>query len=126
MTEMEDRLTEDSSEARRAAARRYMATKPLVEPLLAQLVSQMDSVEPELRSRYEQAWRARADAIEAILEDAEASLYTVAELEALARFWGSPEGRSIQRKGAQEMVMVFNRLQPLIEAVNDEVLGPGA
>jgi hypothetical protein len=119
-------MTGDSSEARRAAARRYMATKPLVEPLLAQLVSQMDSVEPELRSRYEQAWRARADAIEAILEDAEATLYTVDELEALARFWGSPEGRSIQRKGAQEMVMVFNRLQPLIEAVNDEVLGPGA
>lgn len=49
----------------------------------------------------------------------------MSELEALARFWGSPEGRSIQRKGAQEMVMVFNRLQPLIEAVNDEVLGPG-
>ena len=119
-------MTEDSSEARRAAARRYMATKPLVEPLLAQLVSQMDSVDPGLRSRYEQAWRARADAIEAIVEDAEATLYTVAELEALARFWGSPEGRSIQRKGAQEMVMVFNRLQPLIEAVNDEVLGPGA
>ena len=119
-------MTEDSSEARRAAARRYMATKPLVEPLLAQLVSQMDSVDPDLRSRYEQAWRARADAIEAILEDAEATLYTVPELEALARFWGSPEGRSIQRKGAQEMVMVFNRLQPLIEAVNDEVLGPGA
>jgi hypothetical protein len=122
---MEGRMTEDSSETRRAAARRYMATKPLVEPLLAQLVSQMDSVDPDLRSRYEQAWRARADAIEAILEDAEATLYTVAELEALARFWGSPEGRAIQRKGAQEMVMVFNRLQPLIEAVNDEVLGPG-
>ncbi len=119
-------MSEDSLDARKAAARRYMATKPLVEPLLAQLVNQMDSVEPALRARYEQAWRARADAIEAILEEAEATLYTVAELEALARFWGSPEGRSIQRKGAQEMVMVFNRLQPLIEAVNDEVLGPGA
>jgi len=119
-------MTEDCSEARRVAARRYMATKPLVEPLLAQLVGQMDLVEGDLRSRYEQAWRARADVIEAILEDAEATLYTVAELEALARFWGSPEGRSIQRKGAQEMVMVFNRLQPLIEAVNNEVLGPGA
>ena len=114
-------MIEDSPEARRAAARRYMATKPLVEPLLAQLVSQMESVDPPLRARYEQAWRARADAIEAILEDAEATLYSVAELEALARFWGSPEGRSIQRKGAQEMVMVFSRLQPLIEAVNDEV-----
>ena len=109
-------MSEDTFDARKAAARHYMATKPLVEPLLAQLVSQMDSVEPALRGQYEQAWRARA----------EATLYTVAELEALARFWGSPEGRSIQRKGAQEMVMVFNRLQPLIEAVNDEVLGPGA
>lgn len=116
-------MSEDPLDARKAAARRYMATKPLVEPLLAQLVGQMDSVEPALRARYEQAWRRRAGAIEAILEDAEATLYTVAELEALARFWGSPEGRSIQRKGAQEMVMVFSRLQPLIEAVNDEVLG---
>ena len=119
-------MSEDSPDARRAAARQYMATKPLVEPLLAQLVSQMDSLEPALREQYERAWRARADAIEAILEDAEATLYTVAELEALARFWGSPEGRSIQRKGAQEMVMVFDRLQSLIQEVNDEVLGPGA
>ena len=119
-------MSEDSPDARRAAARHYMATKPLVEPLLAQLVSQMDSLEPALRGQYERAWRARADAIEAILEDAEATLYTVAELEALARFWGSPEGRSIQRKGAQEMVMVFDRLQSLIQEVNDEVLGPGA
>jgi len=116
-------MTNDSREARLAAARRHMATKNLLSDMLNSTLAQLEALTPQQKERFQRAWAARAERMEQAIIDVEASVYTVEELDAMTQFESSPVGIAMRRKGPQAQTMIFNQLAPLIQAVNAEVLG---
>jgi hypothetical protein len=86
----------DTPENRLAAAKRYMAAAPI----LADILTKVGQLYPGVTQ--DQLARIRSVVRESVIEDAMLKLLveslTVRELDAMARFYASPEGRSARAK----------------------------
>jgi hypothetical protein len=104
----------DTPETRRAAAQRYLAAFP-VEDMLADTVRHMAQTIPESqRPEFVQLMTQmiRVDWLNRVMLDLAVKHFTVRELDALARFYGSPHGKSILKK----MGPYMGEALPLIQA----------
>lgn len=104
----------DSIENRRAAAQRYMSTSPLediFEETIPKIALQMPPSEQDQFIRLMRL-TIRIDQLKPAMRDALVRHFTVRELDALAAFYGSREGKSIMRKMGDYMGTVM----PLIQA----------
>ena len=114
-------MAEDTREARIRAARWYLATVPLIEGIITQTLAQLGSLSDEQRKRVGVLLKQRSEALERSLTESLIEIMTAQEIEALARFYATPEGQSVLRKMPLMMADAMNRYQPIIMAVIEEV-----
>jgi hypothetical protein len=113
--------TADTPANRLAAAQRYLKAVPpmeIVGETLEQLASQIPE---ERREEFKEALSqvVRSERIEKITLEAITKHFTVKEINALAAFYGSPEGRSITKKFSAYMADVMPAIQQeLADAVD--------
>jgi hypothetical protein len=90
----------DTPEARRAAALKYLAAVPTQTMLDDMIASVARQVPEEKRQQFTTLMRKvlRTDALNAITLDLLVKHFTVGEIDALTRFYGSPEGASVMKK----------------------------
>jgi len=104
----------DSPEARRAAAARYLKVVPM-EAMATDLLEGLAKHLPEARRQEAVNLMKKLldnGRFEAKMLDVLAKNFTVSELEALEKFYGSADGQSIQRKFGAYMA----ELAPIIQA----------
>lgn len=92
--------TPDTPENRRSAALRYMGTVP-TEPILADMIAELAKRVPDdKRAQFVELMRKGVplDRIDALTLTSLVKHFTVAELDALTAFYGSPEGKSVMKK----------------------------
>jgi uncharacterized protein len=114
--------TGDSLESRRAAADRYLAAVP-VDAMVAESLTRLAAQMPEgQRQQFVDSMTrlARRDSITGIAREGLARHFTVREIDALARFYGSPEGRSIMQKSGAYVADVVPAIQAEIVRVTQE------
>jgi hypothetical protein len=103
----------DTTAARHVAAQRYVSAVP-IEPVLDDMIATLSKQIPSDR-REEFVTRVRklvpVDAIQAQTIEALSRHFTVDEIDALTRFWGSPEGRAIMGKMGAYMGEVMPQIQ---------------
>jgi len=105
--------TPDTPENRAAAARHYLKTVP-AEDFFQDIVSGMSKNLPqESRERFLEFIKQnlRWQDLERITMANVTKHFTVNEIDALTAFYGSPEGRSIQKKFPAYMTDVINLMQ---------------
>jgi len=106
-------VAQDSYEKRVQAAKRYLAVSP-PEKMMADVVEKIaSSMPPTQREQYQKLMRQHLDVkkIESIVEEAMIKHFTTAELNALANFYGSREGRSVMQKFGTYMADVMPAIQ---------------
>ena len=117
----------DTPANRRVAAQRYLKAVPATD-LVADTVERVAGQLPE--ERREEFKKAlvkvvKAERLENITLEALVKHFTVKEIDALAAFYGSPEGRSITKKFgaylADVMPAIQEELAGAIEAIQKEV-----
>ncbi|MFB3776802.1 MAG: DUF2059 domain-containing protein [Bryobacteraceae bacterium] len=111
----------DSPAARLAAARRYLKTVPPMEMVGGSLDQLAGQLPEERREEFRKtlAEVITSEKIEKITLEAIVKHFTVKEINALAAFYGSPEGRSVSRKFTAYMADVMPAIQQeLAEAVD--------
>lgn len=113
----------DSADARLAAARRFLATVPVIADWVEQLAPHLGD-SPDRRAQLCARLTAHADRIEACHVAAIVKHLTAAEIDGLAAFQSSPLGRAILRKQAMITAELIPVLTPLLrEAVEDTLRG---
>ena len=117
-------MNADTAEARRTAARHYLATVPVLEELIQAHVARVPDLPEQKRTQLATALRGRGDALERALIESFVRHFTPAELEAMARFYASPEGRSYVKKMPAVMTDLISHVTPLIDAAFEEFLRP--
>lgn len=113
----------DTPSNRLAAAKRYMKIVP-PEELVAATIEQVASQLPPARQEpFKAALRKviKVERIEEITLQAVAKHFTVKEINALAAFYSSPEGRSISRKFGAYMADVMPAIQQELEEAMEEI-----
>ena len=108
--------SDDIGQSQLAAARRYLSTMPIVEQWSTAALKAM-GLTPDEEPRVRRAMMERAEVIEQAMLEAFAQTYTVGELEALAQFYSSPEGRSISQKLGAQSEAILHRLMPVLHAI---------
>jgi len=107
----------DTPSNRLAAAKRYLKAVP-PEELVAGTIEQVASqLPPDRQAPFKAALRKviKAERIEEITLQAVTKHFTVKEINALAAFYSSPEGRSISRKFGAYMADVMPAIQLELE-----------
>lgn len=112
----------DDTAGREAAARRYLEVQPIAE-LLDQMAEQMSgTMGPRVRAQFEELMR---EFDKKLLEDAVIKSmtknFTVTEIEALTRFYASPEGKSVMRKMGVYMADVLPVIQAQMTAAAERI-----
>jgi hypothetical protein len=110
----------DSREERVAAARRYMATVPVLQQMYESFYANLTGAEED-RARYRRAFTSRSEAFEEAIEHALVEAYAAPEIDALAHFYGSPEGRVILGKFPRYSALVAEKLGDTFAAINQEL-----
>jgi hypothetical protein len=113
----------DTPSNRLAAAKRYLKAVP-AEELVAGTIEQVASQLPQDRQEpFKAALRKviKVERIEEITLQAVAKHFTVKEINALAAFYSSPEGRSISRKFGAYMADVMPAIQQELEEAIEEI-----
>jgi hypothetical protein len=103
----------DTPENRRAAAARYIAAIP-VETMVTDMIDGMTAQQPPAnRSAFKTMMRKlmRVDFIERITVDGMTKHFTVQEIDAMTRFYASPEGQSITKKFGPYMADIMPAIQ---------------
>jgi hypothetical protein len=118
-------VTADTPANRLAAAKRYLKAVPPME-MVKESVEQLAQRLPEdRRAEFREALAKvlLSDRIEKITLDAITKHFTVREINALAAFYGSPEGRSIGKKFSVYMADVMPSIQEELSKVLGDVHG---
>jgi hypothetical protein len=105
---------DDTPAARREAAMRYLAAVP-VESMLDDMTNGIaQQVQPDRREEFVTLMKklTPVDRLKALTLEGVARHFTVTEIDALTRFYGSPEGKSIMKKFGPYM----GELMPQIQA----------
>jgi len=103
----------DSLEGRRAAAEHYLALVPM-DGMIADSIRRLAAQMPEdKRRQFEEVMTrlTRRDSINNVTRDSLVKHFTVREIEALTRFYGSLEGQSILKKFSAYMADVAPAIQ---------------
>lgn len=106
-------LAQDTTEARRSAANRYLSVVPMSK-MLADMTSEMaKTVAPDKREEFVRHMQKalRVESLERIATDAMVATFTAGELDALADFYGSATGRSAMNKFGAYMAIVMPAIQ---------------
>lgn len=117
----------DTPSNRLAAAKRYMKIVPPEELVAATIEQVASQLPPDRQEPFKAALRKviKVERIEEITLQAVAKHFTVKEINALAAFYSSPEGRSISRKFgaymADVMPVIQQELQEAMEEIHKEV-----
>lgn len=111
----------DSADARLVAARRYMATVPIMADWGEQLATHLGAT-PDRREQLRALLAPHRDPIEATHAAMMVKHLTAAEIEALAQFQASRAGRSIMRKMGAFQAELVAALTPLLRSVAEDVL----
>ena len=113
----------DTPANRMAAARRYLKAVPPAE-LVGDTVERVASELPaDRREEFKQALAkvVKAERIEKVTLDALVKHFTVKEIDALAAFYGSPEGRSISKKFGAYLADVMPAIQEELSGAMEEI-----
>lgn len=107
-----------------AAADAYLAAYP-VRDLMADMTTAMtENVPPEQRAQFEDALgEVNTDTLEAAMRRSLVRNFTAPELNALAEFYGSPEGRSVMSKLPAYTADVMPAIQQEIIRAVGETMG---
>ena len=103
----------DTPENRRAAAARYVAAIP-VESMVTDMIEGMTAQQPAAnRTAFRTTMRKlmRVDFIERVTIDGMTKHFTVQEIDAMTRFYASPEGQSITKKFGPYMADIMPTIQ---------------
>jgi uncharacterized protein len=117
----------DTPANRLAAAKRYLQAVPPASMVADSVDRVVSQVPPDRRDKFKQALSKviSSDRIEKITLDAVIKHFTVKEINALAAFYASPEGRSITKKFgayiADVMPAIQEELAMAVEEINKEV-----
>lgn len=114
----------DDIAARRAAAERYEQTTPvapMIQATVAQLAQQLPA---DRRAEFIAAMANLIDVarLREIMLDAMVRHFTAGELDALARFYGSPEGRAVVAKMPGYMADMMPPLQQEVLSAAQQLL----
>ncbi len=112
----------DTPENRRLAAERYLAIAPRDE-MIAELVRQMaEGVPSRERTEFVRQLKplVKPEYVNRVTADALVKHFTVREINALAAFYGSPEGKAIMKKFGSYTADVMAALQPEMTRLADE------
>jgi hypothetical protein len=113
-------VTEDTPENRRQAAEQYLRVVP-PENLMRDTADRVAETLPEeARDRFKRAMTQELDMtrLSAAMVDSMVHHFTVAEIDALARFYGSPAGKSVMQKFGLYMADIM----PVIQAETRKAL----
>jgi hypothetical protein len=113
----------DTPANRLAAAKRYLQAVPPAE-MVADTVDRVAAQLPEeRREEFKKALSkvVSSERIEALTLQAVTKHFTVKEINALAAFYGSPEGRSITKKFGDYMADVMPAIQQELAAAMEEI-----
>jgi hypothetical protein len=115
--------TADTPANRTAAAKRYLKVVPAAEMVAETLERLAASVPEDMRDEYKKtlAKVIKSERIEAMTLEALTKHFTVREINALAAFYGSPEGRSISKKFGDYMTDLLPAIQDELGKAMDEV-----
>src|SRR2546426_11467497 len=113
----------DTQESRRAAARRYLATAPLIDQMIGQALGAMDALPEPAKQRMIRAFRDRAELLEEILVTCLVQHFSTAEIDAMTRFYASPEGRSAMKKLPLFLADAMTRFEPVRQRMAEEEIG---
>ncbi|MGQ9635029.1 MAG: DUF2059 domain-containing protein [Bryobacteraceae bacterium] len=113
----------DTPSNRLAAAKRYMKIVPPEELVAATIEQVASQLPPDRQEPFKAALRKviKVERIEEITLQAVAKYFTVKEINALAAFYSSPEGRSISRKFGAYMADVMPAIQQELEEAMEEI-----
>jgi len=103
----------DTPEARQQAVRRHLAAVP-IEGMLDDMINTLAGQIPEARRPEFIALMKKMvgpDTVRAMTMEAMPRHFTVAEIEAMTTFYGSPEGKSIMKKFGPYMGDLMPRVQ---------------
>jgi hypothetical protein len=113
----------DTPANRLAAAKRYLQAVPPAE-MVAETVDRVAAQLPEeRREEFKKALSkvVSSERIEALTLQAVTKHFTVKEINALAAFYGSPEGRSITKKFGDYMADVMPAIQEELAGAMEEI-----
>jgi hypothetical protein len=113
----------DTPANRLAAAKRYLQAVPPAE-MVAETVDRVAAQLPEeRREEFKKALTkvVSSERIEALTLQAVTKHFTVKEINALAAFYGSPEGRSITKKFGDYMADVMPAIQEELAGAMEEI-----
>jgi hypothetical protein len=113
----------DTPANRRIAAQRYLKAVPATD-LVTETVDRVASELPvDRREEFKQALAkvVKAERIEKITQDALVKHFTVKEINALAAFYGSAEGRSITKKFGAYLADVMPAIQEELSGAMEEI-----
>jgi hypothetical protein len=113
----------DTPANRLAAAKRYLKAVPPSEMVADTLDRVAGQVPEDRREDFKKALTkvVRSERIEALTLQAVTKHFTVKEINALAAFYGSPEGRSITKKFGDYMADVMPAIQQELAAAMEEI-----
>jgi hypothetical protein len=113
----------DTPANRQAAAKRYLKAVPPSEMVADTLDRVAGQVPEERREEFKKALSkvVSSERIEALTLEAVTKHFTVKEINALAAFYGSPEGRSITKKFGAYMADVMPAIQEELSAAMEEI-----
>jgi hypothetical protein len=103
----------DTLEGRQSAAERYLAVAPFGRIMKDAIGKSAPTLPPEKRESFQELMTryVRIDVLEAAAKRSMVRHFTARELNALADFYGSPEGRSAMRKFGDYMADVMPVVQ---------------
>ena len=113
---------DDTPEARRTAARHYMAAMPLIDDI-TEAVAQALGASPGQRVRIAELLRPHEAEIEGIQLEGLVVALTAAELEALTQFVSTRAGRSAMRKMPTLSAFIGERVAPFGELLTAGLAG---
>jgi hypothetical protein len=113
----------DTPANRLAAAKRYLKAVPPAEMVGDTLDRVAAQVPEDRREEFKKTLSkvVSSERIEALTLQAVTKHFTVKEINALAAFYGSPEGRSITKKFGEYMADVMPAIQEELAAAIDEI-----
>jgi len=105
--------TEDTPEARRRAAEEYLRVVPPAELMRDTAEKVSENLPEPARANFIRAMTQDLDLeqLSTAMKDSMVKRFTVNEIDALARFYGSPEGKSVMKKFGLFMADVMPAIQ---------------
>ena len=103
----------DTEENRMVAAERYLKAQPM-EPMMRETAEKMAAqMPPDARQMFKDAMMNELDIpkVEELTKKAMAKNFTLSEINAMADFYGSPEGTSVMKKFPQYMADLMPTVQ---------------